>query len=323
MDDKLVNQAEYLTAEHLAMEKRLRESEEKYRLLFETANDGILLIDRLDIIDCNRRAAEIFGIELDQLRASSVKRFIPPVQLDGRSTYNLLRENGERVLQGEPMLFEVGLSRADGSPIDVEISLNRIRLQDKTLVQVMMRDITYRKEMEEWLRYLNLHDKPTGLYNRNFFEEEMERLQSGRFDPVGIVVCDVDGLKLVNDNLGHQAGDELLAAVANVLGRSFRSSDVIARIGGDEFAVLLPQCTLEAVEAACQRLRDNVEAARHGAPPVPISVSIGWMVKTKAAENMEDIFREADNRMYREKPHNRERFREYFNRTFLKSGKVD
>lgn len=323
MDDKLVNQAEYLTAEHLAMEKRLRESEEKYRLLFETANDGILLIDRLDIIDCNRRAAEIFGIELDQLQGSSVKRFIPPVQLDGRSTYNRLRENGERVLQGEPMLFEIGLSRADGSPIDVEISLNRIQLQDKTLVQVMMRDITYRKEMEEWLRYLNLHDKPTGLYNRNFFEEEMERLQSGRFDPVGIVVCDVDGLKLVNDNLGHQAGDELLSAVANVLGRSFRSSDIIARIGGDEFAVLLPQCTLEAVETACQRLRDNVEAARHGTPPVPISLSIGWAVKTKAAENMEDVFREADNRMYREKPHNRERFREFFNRTFLKTGRVD
>ena len=323
MDDKLVNQAEYLTAEHLAMEKRLRESEEKYRLLFETANDGILLIDRLDIIDCNRRAAEIFGIELDQLRGSSVKRFIPPVQLDGRSTYNLLRESGERVLQGEPMLFEIGLSRADGSPIDVEISLNRIRLQDKILVQVMMRDITYRKEMEEWLRYLNLHDKPTGLYNRNFFEEEMERLQSGRFDPVGIVVCDVDGLKLVNDNLGHQAGDELLAAVANVLGRSFRSSDIIARIGGDEFAVLLPQCTLESVEAACQRLRDNVSASRHGTPPVPISISIGWAVKTKTMENMEDVLREADNRMYREKPHNRERFREYFQRTFSKSGTTD
>jgi len=196
-------------------------------------------------------------------------------------------------------------------------------LQDKTLVQVMMRDVTYRKEMEEWLRYLNLHDKPTGLYNRNFFEEEMERLQSGRFDPVGIVVCDVDGLKLVNDNLGHQAGDELLAAVANVLGRSFRSSDVIARIGGDEFAVLLPQCTLEAVEAACQRLRDHVDAYRHSTPPVPISLSIGWAVKTQAAENMEDVFREADNRMYREKPHNRERFREFFNRTFLKTGKVD
>jgi len=320
MDDKLQNPAEYMTAEHMAMEKRLRESEEKYRLLFETANDGILLIDRLDIVDCNRRAAEIFGIELEQLRGSSAKRFIPPVQLDGRNTFNLLKEKGERVLEGEPMLFENGLSRADGSPIDVEISLNRIQLQDKTLVQVMVRDITYRKEMEEWLRYLNLHDKPTGLYNRNYFEEEMERLQSGRFDPVGIVVCDVDGLKLVNDNLGHQAGDELLAAVANVLGRSFRSSDIIARIGGDEFAVLLPQCTLEAVEAACQRLRDNVEAARHSTPPVPISVSIGWAVKTKATENMEDVFREADNQMYREKPHNREKFREYFKQTFLKSG---
>lgn len=308
---------------HMAMEERLRESEEKYRLLFETANDGILLIDRLDIIDCNRRAAEIFGLELEELRGSSVKPFIPPVQLDGRSTFNLLRENGERVLQGEPMLFEVGLTRADGSPIDVEISLNRIQLQGKTLVQVLMRDITGRKEMEEWLRYLNLHDKPTGLYNRNYFEEEMDRMQSGRFDPVGIVVCDVDGLKLVNDNLGHLAGDQLLAAVATILLRSFRSSDIIARIGGDEFAILLPQCTADAVEAACQRIRDNASASRHDTPPVPVSLSIGWAVKNKAGENMEDVFREADNRMYREKPHNREKFREYFHRTFMASNPAE
>ena len=186
-----------------------------------------------------------------------------------------------------------------------------------------MRNITERKEMEEWLRYLNLHDKPTGLYNRNYFEEEMERLQSGRFDPVGIVVCDVDGLKLVNDNLGHQAGDELLAAVANILLRSFRSSDVIARIGGDEFAILLPQCTKEAVVAACQRIRDNVEASRHSTPPFPISLSVGWALKHTAAENMEDVFREADNLMYREKPHNREKFREFFNRTFLQAEPVE
>jgi len=304
--------------QHQAMEARLRESEEKYRLLFETANDGILLIDRLDIIDCNRRAAEIFGVDLEQLRGSSVKRFIPPVQMDGRNTFNILKQNGDRVLQGETMLFEIGLCRADGSPVDVEISLNRIQLQDKTLVQVMMRDITDRKEMEEWLRYLNLHDKPTGLYNRNYFEEEMERMQSGRFDPVGIVVCDVDGLKLVNDHLGHQAGDELLAAVANILSRSFRSSDVVARIGGDEFAILLPQCVPEAVDTAVQRIREQVANSRHKTPPVPISLSLGWAVKTNAHENMEEVFREADNRMYREKPHNREKFREFFSQNFIR-----
>ncbi len=300
MDDKLQNPAEYMTAEHMAMEKRLRESEEKYRLLFETANDGILLIDRLDIVDCNRRAAEIFGIELEQLRGSSAKRFIPPVQLDGRNTFNLLKEKGERVLEGEPMLFEIGLSRADGSPIDVEISLNRIQLQDKTLVQVMVRDITYRKEMEEWLRYLNLHDKPTGLYNRNYFEEEMERLQSGRFDPVGIVVCDVDGLKLVNDNLGHQAGDELLAAVANVLGRSFRSSDIIARIGGDEFAVLLPGVDEAVCEQSVARLKANLEIANARKTVRPVQFSVG-AATAHTGEELKSCITLSDQRMYQEK----------------------
>ncbi len=313
MGDKI----EMSFAEHTAMEERLRESEEKFRLLFETANDGILLIDRLQVIDCNRRAAEIFGLELSQLKGSSMKRFIPPVQMDGRNTFNLLKENGDRVLEGEPMLFEVGLCKADGSPIDVEISLNRIQLQGQNLVQVLVRDVTDRKEMEEWLRYLNLHDKPTGLYNRNYFEEEMERMQSGRFDPVGIVVCDVDGLKLVNDHLGHQAGDSLLAAVADILNGCFRTSDVVARIGGDEFAVLLPKCTAEVVEVACQRIKDNVKSSRLLTPPVPISLSIGWAVKQHSNQNMEDVFKEADNNMYREKPHNRENFRKFFEETFL------
>ncbi len=315
----MADNIEMSIAERSAMEERLRESEEKYRLLFETANDGILLIDRLQVIDCNRRAAEIFGLELSELKGSSVKRFIPPVQMDGRNTFNLLKEKGDRVLDGDPMLFEIGLCRADGSPIDLEISLNRIQLQGQNLVQVLIRDISDRKEMEEWLRYLNLHDKPTGLYNRNYFEEEMDRMQSGRFDPVGIVVCDVDGLKLVNDHLGHQAGDELLAAVADILNRSFRTSDVIARIGGDEFAVLLPKCTADVVEIACQRIRDNARSSRQLTPPIPISLSIGWAVKQHSNQNMEEVFKEADNNMYREKPHNREYFRDFFNKTFLKS----
>jgi len=298
--------------ERLEMEEKLRESEEKYRLLFETAYDGILLIDDLKVVDCNPRAGEIFACPYKELLGSSVERLVPPLQKDGRVTNDIISEMARKVWRGEPQLFELELCRCDGSGLDVEMSLNFIKLQGRQMLQVIVRDITDRKQMEEWLRYLNMHDKPTGLYNRNYFEEEMLRMQSGRFDPVGVVVCDVDGLKLVNDNLGHGAGDDLLATAARILEKCFRDSDVVARIGGDEFAVLLPNCPQKIVENACDRIRETVESYRHAEPPVSISLSVGWAVKKDSNQIMLDVFKEADNHMYREKPKNREKFREFF-----------
>lgn len=309
--------------ERMEMEEKLRESEEKYRLLFESAYDGILLIDYPTIADCNGRAGEIFGCPNKELLGSSVERLIPPLQKNGQVTNDILTEMSRRVLRGEPQLFELELCRCDGTGIDVEMSLNFIKLQNRKMVQAVVRDITNRKQMEEWLRYLNMHDKPTGLYNRNYFEEEMQRMQSGRFDPVGVVVCDVDGLKLVNDNLGHDAGDTLLATVARILEKCFRDSDVMARIGGDEFAVLLPNCPPDIVETACARIRETVDNYRQAQPPVPISLSVGWAVKKDSAQTMLDVFKEADNHMYKEKPKNRERFRGFFATLLMNLPKED
>jgi len=296
----------------LDFEARLRESEEKYRLLFESAYDGILLMDGRIVVDCNQRAAQIFGCTMEQLKGASASRFIPPVQPDGRRTRELIAMQEGEVQEGEPRLMEMVLCRCDGTLFDVEMSINNITLQGRKMVQVIVRDITERKQMEDWLRYLNMHDKPTGLYNRDYFEEEMIRLQSGRFDPVGIVVCDLDGLKLVNDNLGHAAGDHLLATAAHLLVKCFRESDVVARIGGDEFAVLLPNCSQEVVESACRRIRDNLQQYRKSEPPIPISMSVGWAVKANANHSMWEIFKEADNRMYAEKVKNREDFKKIF-----------
>lgn len=297
---------------HAEMEQKLRESEEKYRLLFESANDGIFLLDRYTAVDCNRRAAAMFGCSREELLGSSVERFIPPMQADGRFTKDILAEKGNRVLEGEPELFEVTLNRCDGTAFEVEISLNYVTLHGRKMVQSIVRDISERKKLEDWLRYINMHDKPTGLYNRNYFEEEMQRLQSGRFDPVGIVVCDVDGLKLVNDNLGHEAGDHLLVAAARVLIKCFRDNDVVARIGGDEFAVLLPDCGPQVVENACQRIKETLVDYRSSHPPIPISLSVGWAVKKDNTQSMWEVFRSADNRMYAIKPENRAKFKEIF-----------
>jgi diguanylate cyclase (GGDEF)-like protein/PAS domain S-box-containing protein len=162
-------------------------------------------------------------------------------------------------------------------------------------------DITDLKLGEEKLRYLSLHDPLTGLYNRIYFEEEMSRIEKTRYGTVGILACDVDGLKLVNDTLGHDQGDRLLAAAARVIRGSFREGDLAARIGGDEFAVILPNTTESTVENACQRIQEAVESYNAVTPELPLSISVGFAIRNGSHKNLKDVFKEADNHMYRKK----------------------
>ncbi|HBQ25784.1 MAG TPA: histidine kinase, partial [Syntrophomonas sp.] len=182
-----------------------------------------------------------------------------------------------------------------------------------------IRDISQRKHFEEQLRYLSLHDKLTGLYNRNYFEEEIRRLESGRFSPTGMLVCDVDGLKLVNDTLGHDAGDKLLISVARVIEKCFRADDMVARVGGDEFAVIMLRTSDAVVEAACQRVREAVDKYNSNNPDVPLSLSIGFAVRNDPSLNMHEVFQAADNNMYREKLHRRQSARSAIVKTLMKA----
>ncbi|MGS0763842.1 PAS domain S-box protein [Syntrophomonas curvata] len=171
--------------------------------------------------------------------------------------------------------------------------------------QSVGRDITERKEAEEQLRYLSTHDSLTDLHNRLYFEEQMAVMENGGYDPIGLVMCDVDGLKIVNDTLGHDKGDRLLKTVAGLVNQCFRKNDIVARVGGDEFAILLPETSKITVEQTLSRIREKVREYNLINPELPLSVSLGYAVRTTPETTMGTIFEEADNNMYREKLHSR------------------
>lgn len=178
-------------------------------------------------------------------------------------------------------------------------------------------DIMERKQLEEKLFYFSMRDSLTGLYNRAYFQEELRRLNDGRYSPLAVIVCDVDGLKLYNDSFGHQMGDRLIKTAADLLQKAFRSSDVVARIGGDEFAVLLPRISRETVDQILLRLKMAIQQANEENPEFLLGVSIGMAISHSKNPNLNQLFREADHNMYREKSNGGRRVREAITKTVL------
>lgn len=158
-----------------------------------------------------------------------------------------------------------------------------------------------RKQDETRLQYLSFRDSLSGLYNRRYFEEEMRRMDQRRHGSVGLIVLDVDGLKLVNDMFGHDSGDKLLFNVAALLNSCFRNEDIVARIGGDEYSILLHDADEATVKAACERVQQRIALQNIDSNHPPLSLSLGFAVSDDPKVPMRELFKQADSNMYQEK----------------------
>jgi diguanylate cyclase (GGDEF)-like protein/PAS domain S-box-containing protein len=197
-------------------------------------------------------------------------------------------------------IFGTCLKRKDGTKIYAEIS-SRVLFEDgqPRYFEGIIRDKTEDKKYEERIKYLSFHDALTDLYNWAYFNEELKRLKKARILPITIIMADVDRLKYVNDTLGHRTGDKLLKKAADIFKDNFRSDDIIARTGGDEFCIILPGTSKKEALNIIERIR--VKCGFESSDKLPISISFGAAEKNKGSVHLKNVLRDAEKSMYRDK----------------------
>lgn len=160
---------------------------------------------------------------------------------------------------------------------------------------LILTDITAIKEKEKQLYYQSYHDKLTGIYNRSYFEEELNRLDTKRQFPISIIIGDINGLKLINDAYGHNKGDEVLIKTAEILKSNLRYEDILTRWGGDEFAIILPKTKRKDAISIIDRTKESF--FEHSTDTMPLNISMGFSVKKTFGKKINEVVKEAENTM--------------------------
>ncbi|WP_419730266.1 putative bifunctional diguanylate cyclase/phosphodiesterase [Lichenicola sp.] len=278
---------------------RGRMESDRFRQLADSAFEGILIHRDDRILDGNRSLAALLGVPLGALRASPMSRFLLP-----DSDLRLWTSEGGAAV-------ETDIVAADGSICPVEILSRIISYQGGSAVVTALRDVRERRISEERIRFLAHHDVLTELPNRAMLSARLEHalpLAARSGVPLAVLCLDLDGFKMVNDTLGHAAGDQLLVQVAGRLRQTLRSTDFVARLGGDEFIVVQTTGGHPDEPAAhlARRIVDGfVPGFRIDGTDVNVGVSIGIAVFPDDGADAASLMKNADIALYHAKEHAR------------------
>ncbi|NLY43498.1 MAG: diguanylate cyclase [Clostridiaceae bacterium] len=298
------------------VKERAKELEETIRALKESKDQLHLILDSTDVaiygVDingnctfCNASCLKLLGYShIDELIGKNMHSIIyrhkdgTPMPLEKCKIYRSYKE-GKAIHANDEIFW-----RADGTYFNVEYH-SYPQFKDGKIVGavVTFTDNTERKKNEDYVKYLSYHDSLTGLYNRMFLSQELERVDTPENLPISIIFGDVNGLKLTNDIFGHAAGDALLKKTAEILKKACREKDTIARVGGDEFTILLPKTKAIDAEKIIRRVKKELSKEQIGA--IRCYMSMGYDTKTTEDQDIESVMKNAEDYMYKDKTLNR------------------
>lgn len=261
--------------------------------VYQSLEDAVFVLDRQHaVVDINPAAVQLFGFDMSRISGLAMVRLLPAVQ------GLLSRGAGELEVESDGHWFNVRLSTL-------------FSIENRAIGYLLVwRDVTRYKNLEAELKRLATIDSLTGLINHRQFCERGEHLltlaqRNGR--PISLLMMDLDHFKSINDRFGHQQGDAVLIAVADACRKVLRTSDVVGRLGGEEFAVLLPDTSSAAAEEAAARLLEAIRQLDFTAMPLQVTASIG--IVSAAAESFDVLLGRADAALYRAKAEGRNRAR--------------
>lgn len=323
-DDEIYNEMSRLNNELVNLQRKLNKQnqllkaeKEKYRITLANIAEGVITVDQNDsIVYLNSKAEEMLGWTLEEVKAKEC-----------REIFKILIENSEHDLEiisdesaetekikiflpelladkGEINNQEAILTSKSGSCFPIEFSAASV--DENQGIVIIFRDISQRKDMEDRLKHYASTDLLTEVLNRraglDYLQEEMERAEANE-DILSVIFIDINDLKLVNDNFGHQEGDELLQQFSDILQHSLRHNDKVVRLGGDEFLLILPQSNKDSAEKIWLRIKEKLKlATQNNKKKYKISASHGAAeYSSDYKKTLDQLINAADNAMYQEK----------------------
>ena len=304
----MLNNQEYLyftitdISEKVQSERMFKDADERLRTTLISIGEGVVVTDehaRITLV--NDKAKKLINIDEDIERKKVFEIFriySNQNEEDFKTLYNTCLESNTMFRSDNTYSL---LTHDKDNVIFIDFTISPINNEHGVNhgAILVFRDITIEKERQEEIRFMSKHDYLTKLYNRFSFEQEIQRLDVSRQLPISLVIGDINGLKLVNDAFGHLEGDKLIREVADIFKKSTRSEDIVARWGGDEFAILLPQTSYENAETVTKRIQDLCSKSLYDI--ITPSVSIGIATKTSDDQSITDILTTAEERMYNQK----------------------
>ena len=280
--------------------KRLKANEMQFETMFQQAPIGMSLTDLESgrIIDINQKYLDLLATTKDDIITAGWNKVLQSADKEGD------KELLKKLTSGEhgPLVIEKQLVRDDGNLIWVEMSLAIVHTQqdDKQHILCMTTDISQRKVVEERVLYAHTHDSLTQLYNRSHFEQFARRVGSTRNLPLTVAFGDINGLSLINDAFGRREGDRLLRLSARLIQASLREGDYAARVGGDEFAIILPNTSAEEAEELLKGIRKSI-AKEKVADSIHTSITFGFETVDENVGDVNEAIRRAENDLARRK----------------------
>jgi diguanylate cyclase (GGDEF)-like protein/PAS domain S-box-containing protein len=292
----------------------LKESENRYRSIFENIGVPTIIVNNHNkIILVNEEFENFSHYRKNEIEHKKyLTEFFEEKDID-KNIYTYFKEHGYKTIKN----YETKIICNNHSIKNAILHISKIPSTNKNIISFL--DISKQKEMEKNLRNLSYHDALTSLYNRAYLIEMIDKFEKSEIHPIGVISCDVDGLKLVNDTFGHETGDTLLKTLANILKDTVPFEDIIARIGGDEFIILLPNKNYKMTKKIYDAIKQKIEEHNKMQFKIILNASIGFSIKDNKEKTLKKAINEADHNMYREKLHHKQSKRNTSIRTLMKA----